>query len=58
MGFILWLKQGYADCLEGYAFGDDSTTELAFETVRFTMKDPPASSSGRKNKSAPRDKNK
>jgi len=37
MGFILWLGQGYADCLEGYAYGDDRTTELMFETVRFEI---------------------
>ena len=37
MGFILWLDQGYADCLEGYAYGDDSTTELRFEAVRFEI---------------------
>ena len=37
MGFILWLEQGYADCLEGYAYGDDSTTELTFEAVRFEI---------------------
>jgi hypothetical protein len=37
MGFILWLERGYADCLEGYAYGDDSTTELAFDEVRFEV---------------------
>jgi hypothetical protein len=37
MGFILWLGQGYADCLEGYAYGDDSTTKLMFEEVRFKI---------------------
>jgi hypothetical protein len=37
MGFILWLEQGYADCLEGYAYGDDSTTELMFDTVHFEI---------------------
>ncbi len=37
MGFILWLEQGYADCLEGYAYGDDSTKELMFDTVHFEI---------------------
>ena len=37
MGFILWLKQGYADCLEGYANGDDDTTALNFEAVAFEI---------------------
>ena len=37
MGFILWLGQGYADCLEGYAYGDDSTTKLMFEAVGFEI---------------------
>jgi len=37
MGFILWLEQGYADCLEGYAYGDDGTTELTFDAVRFQI---------------------
>jgi len=42
MGFILWFEEGYADCLEGYAFGDDSTTDLAFDAVRFELKRPGA----------------
>lgn len=37
MGFILWLKEGYADCLEGYAYGPDSTTELSWESVQFQI---------------------
>jgi hypothetical protein len=37
MGFILWLESGYADCLEGYAYGPDSTTELPFESVHFQI---------------------
>ena len=36
MGFILWLKQGYADCLEGYSY-DESTTALAFEQIGFEV---------------------
>jgi hypothetical protein len=34
MGFILWLEEGYADCLEGYSY-DDSTTDIVLETVGF-----------------------
>jgi hypothetical protein len=41
LGFILWLEEGYADCLEGYAYGDDSTTELNFESVGFNITNPP-----------------
>src|SRR5258707_15512982 len=37
MGFILWLEKGYADCLEGYAYGPDSTAELMFEAVLFEI---------------------
>ena len=40
MGFILWLEQGYAACLEGYAFGDESTAELDFEAVHFEIDKP------------------
>jgi hypothetical protein len=36
MGFILWLKEGYAQCIEGYSYGE-STTELAFETLGFDV---------------------
>ena len=36
MGFILWLKAGYIDCLEGYPF-DESTTEINLETVGFDI---------------------
>jgi hypothetical protein len=36
MGFILWLKEGYADCLEGYSY-DDSTADIALETVGFEI---------------------
>jgi hypothetical protein len=37
MGFILWLKQGFIDCLEGYTYDDDTTAldliNLEFEIV-------------------------
>jgi hypothetical protein len=36
MGFILWLKEGYGDCLEGYSF-DQSTTPINLETVGFDL---------------------
>jgi hypothetical protein len=36
MGFILWLKEGYAECLEGYAYAD-STVELDLEQIVFEL---------------------
>jgi hypothetical protein len=36
MDFILWLKEGYADCLEGYTY-DESTVEIALDRVGFTI---------------------
>ena len=36
MGFILWLKQGYADCLEGFCY-DESTVGITFENVGFEI---------------------
>jgi len=36
MAFILWLKEGYVDCLEGYCY-DESTTGIAFERVGFDV---------------------
>lgn len=36
MGFILWLKEGYADCLEGYSYAG-STTGIALEAIRFEI---------------------
>jgi hypothetical protein len=36
MGFILWLQEGYANCLEGYCF-DESTTGIAFELAGFEI---------------------
>jgi hypothetical protein len=36
MGFILWLQEGYADCLEGYSY-DESTTGIAFERAGFEI---------------------
>jgi hypothetical protein len=36
MGFILWLKEGYADCLEGYSYSE-STTSISLEAVGFEI---------------------
>lgn len=36
MGFILWLKQGYLDCLEGYSY-DDSTAGIDLERIGFEI---------------------
>lgn len=37
MGFILWLKDGYADCLEGYCNGVDDTTAWDLENLSFAL---------------------
>jgi hypothetical protein len=36
MGFILWLTEGYADCLEGYCY-DENTTGIALERAGFEI---------------------
>jgi hypothetical protein len=36
MGFILWLENGYAKCLEGYCY-DESTVGIDFEQVGFEI---------------------
>jgi len=36
MGFILWLKEGYAHNLEGYSYGE-STTGIEFEQTGFEI---------------------
>lgn len=36
MGFILWLKEGYADCLEGYSYAE-STTGIVLEAAGFEI---------------------
>ena len=36
MGFILWLKEGYAECLEGYAYAE-STVEIDLEQIVFEL---------------------
>jgi hypothetical protein len=37
MGFILWLEDGYANCLEGYSYGNESTIGIELGTVRFEL---------------------
>jgi hypothetical protein len=36
MGFILWLKEGYARCLEGFGYGEN-IAEISLETVGFEI---------------------
>lgn len=36
MGFLLWLKDGYADHLEGFSI-DDTTTDLNLSALTFEM---------------------
>src|ERR1700722_2850700 len=40
MGFILWLKEGYADSLEGYCY-EESTIGIDFENVSFEIVENP-----------------
>jgi hypothetical protein len=35
MGFILWLENGYANCLEGFTV-DGSTVDIDFAAVKFS----------------------
>ena len=39
MGFILWLRHGYLNCLEGYTY-DDSTTSLDLTNLNFQIVGP------------------
>jgi hypothetical protein len=39
MGFILWLKNGYVDCLEGFSYGE-STSKITLERVGFELNQP------------------
>jgi hypothetical protein len=41
MGFILFLKKGYADCLEGYSYANESTANPDFADVNFEITGPP-----------------
>ena len=38
MGFILWIKDGRIDCLEGYSY-EEATTPIVWETVEFELVD-------------------
>ena len=42
MGFILWTKVGYVDCLEGYTMALKSTAGMDFATIEFESTAPPA----------------
>jgi len=37
MGFILWLRDGYADCLEGYCYGVDDTKTWDLDNLSFAL---------------------
>lgn len=37
MGFILWLKDYYANCLEGYCLAGESTTEITLDALDFEL---------------------
>jgi hypothetical protein len=37
MGFILWFKDGFADSLEGFSNGAESTKAIDLETVPFEI---------------------
>jgi len=41
LGFILWMKDGYADCLEGHTGTMDSTAYLDLATVEFELTSAP-----------------
>ena len=36
MGFILWLEEGHAECLEGYSYAE-STSNVSLESVGFEV---------------------
>jgi hypothetical protein len=36
MGFVLWLENGYAKCLEGYSY-EESTVDIDFERIGFKI---------------------
>jgi hypothetical protein len=47
MGFILWLKEGYASCLEGFGYGENISS-LNSETVDFEVDPRPVVNQGPK----------
>jgi hypothetical protein len=36
MGFILWLEEGYASCLEGYSY-EENTSDIELDDVGFDI---------------------
>jgi hypothetical protein len=49
MGFILWLENGYPDCLEGFQYSDNQGNTVDLETrdlttLSFTRLEPPHAS--------------
>ena len=43
LGFILWMKDGYIDCLEGYTLAMDSTADLDLASTEFELSASPLS---------------
>ncbi len=37
LGFILWVRDGHVDCLEGYTLAMDSTADLDLATAEFEL---------------------
>ena len=40
MGFMLWLRDGVADTLEGYAYGEETTADLDFADLGYSAVGP------------------
>jgi hypothetical protein len=45
LGFVLWVKDGSIDCLEGYTLAMDSTADLDLASVEFELSPAPPMSS-------------
>jgi hypothetical protein len=41
LGFILWMKDGYVDCLEGYTLSMEHTADLDLAAVEFELTSAP-----------------
>jgi hypothetical protein len=41
LGFILWVKDGYIDCLEGYTLAMESTADLDLASAEFELSSAP-----------------
>jgi hypothetical protein len=37
LGFVLWLKEGFVSCLEGYSYGRECTEGIVSETAAFEI---------------------